>query len=220
MVTFIDDKHNKTNKRTTAENVLSSFLYSHHDFYWSTNSIQVVYNPYEIAGFAHGIMTIPVPKKYLKYYDSKTSEVIKYVPKPGKYTYINGTYKHSTIYKSIKNGVQEKKEIESLAESYTQTSNTFTFHSSLGHNNITFPLPATKGEEGKFDQGLRNYKVIDTGKTVKVAAGTFKNVVVVKISEPMNNYSALFYVAPNRGIILVSDEKGKNKGMELFKYQK
>lgn len=39
----------------------------HHDFYWTSTSIKVVYNPYELAGFAHGIITISVPKKYVKY---------------------------------------------------------------------------------------------------------------------------------------------------------
>lgn len=86
------------------------------------------------------------------------------------------------------------------------------------HNHITFSLPAKKGKKGAFDQGLRYYEIIEPKRTVKVAAGTFKNVVVVKITEPANHFNANYFVAPNRGIIL--ENNGKETFSELHKYSK
>lgn len=53
---------------------------------------------------------------------------------------------------------------------------------------------------------------------MKVAAGTFKNVVVVKITEPANHFNTNYFVAPNRGIILVNN--GKETYSELYTYSK
>lgn len=38
-----------------------------HTYYWSKKGIEVVFSPYEVAPYAAGMVTVPIPQKYLKY---------------------------------------------------------------------------------------------------------------------------------------------------------
>lgn len=60
---------------------------------------------------------------------------------------------------TAKNGVVEKSDFKNApVDSFTQTSKNFFYHSSLGHNNITFSLPAKKGKKGHLIKGYDTMK--------------------------------------------------------------
>ncbi|MGB2872047.1 MAG: hypothetical protein WBC10_09265, partial [Psychrobacillus psychrotolerans] len=83
---------------------------------------------------------------------------------------------------------------------------------------IAFPLIEGKTTKEYYltednSQAFYNVNVESTTSTVKVKAGTFQNVVVVR-----TNYGYTFYIAPGIGIIKLVDKKGVLKA-ELLSYK-
>lgn len=85
--------------------------------------------------------------------------------------------------------------------------------------NADLVFPLNEGESWDYDNIGTHNTILSTNKTIKTPAGTFKNVVAVKvkdISEP--NFNVVYYYAPNNGCIRI-DHYGK-KYMELAEITK
>lgn len=142
------------------------------------------------------------------------------LPKIGKYTY--GNYEEDVYYgKStdtfveVKGGVKTKYK-NGLDSSYLENSKYFTYLSPTGHTNFRLNYPLTKGKKWKNDQD--QLQVQDVNMTVKTTAGSFENVVKVRIDHHIYGTYSHYYIAPRKGIIMWK-LNGKKK-FQLTKYTK
>ena len=89
-------------------------------------------------------------------------------------------------------------------------------------NQPVLKYPVKKNKKWTEKEAGTNYQIIETKKKVKVKAGTFKNVVVVKETTYGSKDFRLLYYAPSNGVILlkynaVYTNYKTVKGMELIK---
>ncbi|MEK4761027.1 SH3 domain-containing protein [Viridibacillus sp. FSL E2-0187] len=142
------------------------------------------------------------------------------LPKIGKYTYKNyeeNIYygKSSETYVKVKGGVKAKSK-NGLDTSYLENSKYFTYLSPTGHTSFRLNYPLTKGKKWKNEQD--EVQIQDVNMSVKTAAGSFNEVVKVRIDHKIYDTYSHYYIAPGKGIVLWK-LNGKKK-FQLAKYTK
>lgn len=82
---------------------------------------------------------------------------------------------------------------------------------------ISYPIKKGKVWYDKYNENYK-YKIIDSKRTVKTKAGTFKNVIVVKGNDTKSKGYSVSYYAPNVGIILITraDKTTNYKSKKVF----
>ncbi|MBK3496866.1 SH3 domain-containing protein [Viridibacillus sp. YIM B01967] len=140
------------------------------------------------------------------YFASKAVQNVtgKLAPKVGKYTYNyyeEGVYqgKSTDIFIKIKEGVKTKSNT-GVYTSYFENSKFFTYLSPLGHTDFQLNYPLKKGMKWGGEQD--KLQIQNVNATVKIAAGTFKNVVIVRMDHTAYNTYSHYYIAPGKGIIM------------------
>ena len=76
-------------------------------------------------------------------------------------------------------------------------------YGSYGDYIIPYPVKEGKVWYDKWDKSYK-HKIIDSKRTIKIKAGTFKNVIVVKVKNTRNKDYSVSYYAPNVGLILMT----------------
>ncbi|MGE7919868.1 SH3 domain-containing protein [Viridibacillus sp. NPDC093762] len=142
------------------------------------------------------------------------------LPKIGKYTYKNYEedvyYGNSTeSYVKVKGGVKAKSK-NGLETSYLENSKYFTYLSPTGHTSFRLNYPLTKGNKWRNEQD--EVQIQDVNLSVKTAAGSFNEVVKVRIDHNIYDTYSHFYIAPGKGIVMWK-LNGKKK-FQLAKYTK
>lgn len=92
-----------------------------------------------------------------------------------------------------------KKDVPCFA--YKETKNGL--YGSFREKAISYPIKKGKVWYDKYETNYK-YKIVDSKKTLKIKAGTFKNVVVVKEKNIHEKGYSVSYYAPNIGIVLLT----------------
>lgn len=97
---------------------------------------------------------------------------------------------------------------------YKETKNGL--YDSFRNKDISYPVKKGKVWYDKYNKNYK-YKIIDSKRTIKTKAGTFKNVIVVKENNTKSKGYSVSYYAPNTGIILLtrSDKTTKYKAKKV-----